>query len=48
MRQEALKMIVGMMAVAALITVISGHLLALIIMGLAAWSVWWLATQVDG
>ena len=48
MKEEALKMILGMMAIAVLITVISGHLLALIIMGLAAWSVWWLATQVDG
>lgn len=47
MRQEALKMILAMLAVGLVVFAVSGHPLALIIVGSAAWSVWWVARKFE-
>ena len=48
MRQEAVKMIIPMAVIGLVVFIVSGHPLALIIVGMAAASLWWLAKQVDG
>jgi hypothetical protein len=40
MEQSAIKMIAGMMAIAFVVFVVSGHPLVLLIVGLVAYTVW--------
>ena len=47
MRQEALKMILGMMAVGILITAISGSPMALVIMAAVSYVTWHAARGLD-
>ena len=48
MKQSALKMILGMMAIAVLISTISGSPLPLLIIALASYSAWHVAKGLDG
>ena len=48
MRQQAARMILGMMAVAVLITAISGTLLPLVIMIAVSYATWAAARGLDG
>ena len=48
MRQGAVKMILGMMAVAVVVTVISGSPLALVIVAAVSYAVWHAAKGLDG